>query len=93
VRAPVQTSSRSRRRALGLLVALLAVAGAAVTGCSDDGPASPAISGESPGEVSVPTLPSTTTTAVPGEDTETTAPTTTTPGGESSGATTVPESG
>lgn len=72
MRATVQTSSRPRRRALGLLVALLAVAGVAVTGCGDDGPASPAISGNSPGDVSVPTVPATTTTAVPGEATATT---------------------
>jgi hypothetical protein len=66
VRAPVQTSSRPRRRALGLTLALLTVAGVAVTGCGDNTPATPAISGNSPGDVSVPTVPPTTATTVPG---------------------------
>jgi hypothetical protein len=52
---------------VGLTVALLTLVGVAVTGCSDDGPSSPAISGNSPGEVSVPTVPTTPTeTTVPG---------------------------
>ncbi|MET0157937.1 MAG: hypothetical protein ABW009_13855 [Acidimicrobiales bacterium] len=38
----------------------------AVAGCSDDGPSSPAISGNSPDDVSVPTVPTTTETTVPG---------------------------
>ncbi|MET0147656.1 MAG: hypothetical protein ABW310_00765 [Acidimicrobiales bacterium] len=66
MRAPVQTSSRPRRRSLGLTVALLTLAGMAVAGCSDDGPSSPAISGNSPDDVSVPTVPTTTETTVPG---------------------------
>jgi hypothetical protein len=66
VRAPVQTSSRPRRRALGLTLALLTVAGVAVTGCGDNTPATPAISGNSPGDVSVPTVPPTTATTLPG---------------------------
>jgi len=77
VRAPVQTSSRPRRRALGLTVALLTLAGVAVTGCSDDGPSSPAISGNSPGDVSVPTVPTTTETTVPGTTAGTDTTTTT----------------
>ena len=77
MRAPVQTSSRPRRRALGLTVALLTLAGVAVTGCSDDGPSSPAISGNSPGDVSVPTVPTTTETTVPGTTAGTDTTTTT----------------
>ena len=77
MRAPVLTSSRPRRRALGLTVALLTLAGVAVTGCSDDGPSSPAISGNSPSDVSVPTVPTTTETTVPGTTAGTDTTTTT----------------
>jgi hypothetical protein len=77
VRAPVPTSSRPRRRALGLTVALLTLAGVAVTSCSDDGPSSPAISGNSPSDVSVPTVPTTTETTVPGTTAGTDTTTTT----------------
>lgn len=62
---------------LGTLVALLAVTGMGLTACSDNEPANPSISGDSPGEVTVPTLPPTTTTAVTTETTS--APTTTAP--------------
>jgi hypothetical protein len=78
VRSDIQTSSRPRRRALGLVVALLTVAGVAVTGCGDNTPATPAISGNSPGDVSVPTVPPTTATTVPGTDTTVGTDTTTT---------------
>ena len=78
MRAPVSTSSRPRRRALGLTLALLTVTGAAATACSDDGPSSPAISGNSPGDVSVPTVPTTTETTVPSTETTAGADTTTT---------------
>ncbi len=65
---------------LGALVALLAVTGLGFTACSDNEPADPSISGDSPAEVTVPTLPPTTTTAVPTETTGATeAPTTTAP--------------
>lgn len=56
-------SSRPRRRVLGALVALLAVTGLGFTACSDNEPANPSISGDSPAEVTVPTLPPTTTEA------------------------------
>lgn len=74
--SPVLTSSRPWRRALGALVALLAVAGVGLTACSDNEPANPSISGDSPAEVTVPTLPPTTTEA--SATTETTAAPTTT---------------
>ena len=74
----------------------------AVTACGDDGPETPAISGESPGEVTIPTLPPT-TSAAPGsgdsdagaeqQDTDTTAPPTTATAGESDSPTTAPSSG
>ena len=48
---------------LGALVALLAVTGLGFTACSDNEPANPSISGDSPAEVTVPTLPPTTTEA------------------------------
>jgi len=57
---------------LGALVALLAVTGLGFTACSDNEPADPSISGNSPGEVTVPTLPATTTTGVPTDTTDTT---------------------
>lgn len=60
---------------LGALVALLAVTGVGLTACSDNEPADPSISGNSPAEVTVPTLPPTTTEAP--ATTETGAPTTT----------------
>jgi hypothetical protein len=65
---------------LGALVALLALTGIGLTACSDNTPATPSISGDSPEQVTVPTLPPTTTTAAPGtgETTETTAAPTTT---------------
>ena len=63
---------------LGALVALLAVTGVGLTACSDNEPATPSISGDSPAEVTVPTLPPTTTTAAPTTET-TSAPTTTAP--------------
>jgi hypothetical protein len=59
-------------------MALLATAGLGLAGCSADEPSdSPAISGEDPGEVTVPTLPPTTTTEAEvsttvGQDTTTT---------------------
>lgn len=61
---------------LGALVALLAVTGLGFTACSDNEPANPSISGDSPAEVTVPTLPPTTTEATATTET-TTAPTTT----------------
>jgi hypothetical protein len=67
---------------LGALVALLAVAGFGLTACSDNQPAEPSISGDSPAEVTVPTLPPTTTEAPVTTDTvtdTTTSPTTTAP--------------
>jgi hypothetical protein len=77
VAAP-DTPSRARRRGFGLVVALVATFGA-VTACSDDGPPTPAISGESPGEVTIPTLPPTTTSATGGDPaSDTTQPTETT---------------
>jgi hypothetical protein len=77
VRSALQTSSRPRRRALALVAGLLLAAGA-LSACSDDGPDTPAISGENPGEVTLPTAPPTTTTAVPADGATTTeAPTTT----------------
>ncbi len=45
---------------LGTLVALLALTGGGLTACSDNTPETPSISGESPDEVSVPTVPPTT---------------------------------
>ncbi len=78
--------SLARRRAFALVVSLVAAFGA-VTACSDDGPPTPAISGENPGEVTIPTLPPTTTTAGPGdESSDTTTVTTVAPGeGEDTG--------
>ncbi len=46
---------------LGALVALLALTGLGLTACSDNEPATPSISGDSPDQVTVPTLPPTTT--------------------------------
>ena len=54
---------------LGALVALLAVTGLGLTACSDNEPANPSISGDSPAEVTVPTLPPTTTEARDHRDT------------------------
>ncbi len=51
---------------LGALVALLAVTGMGLTACSDNTPATPSISGDSPDQVTVPTLPPTTTEPAPG---------------------------
>ncbi len=48
------------------LVALVAVSGVGLTACSGNEPANPSISGDSPAEVTVPTLPPTTTTPAPG---------------------------
>jgi hypothetical protein len=62
VRSAPSTSSRPRRRAFALVVGLLLAAGA-LSACSDDGPPTPAISGENPADVTLPTLPPTTTTA------------------------------
>jgi hypothetical protein len=62
VRPASQSPSPARRRSFALFAGLLITLGA-VTACSDDGPPTPAISGESPGDVTVPTLPPTTTTA------------------------------
>jgi hypothetical protein len=59
VRSGQTTPSRPRRRAFALAAGLLVAAGA-LTACSDDGPPTPAISGENPGEVTVPTVPPTT---------------------------------
>jgi hypothetical protein len=66
------TSSR-RRRAVGSVLALAIGLGVAATGCGgNDEPGTPAISGENPGEVTVPTSPPTTATTIPGEATTTT---------------------
>lgn len=62
MRSAHQTSPRPRRRALALVTGLLLSAGA-LSACSDDGPPTPAISGGNPAEVTVPTLPPTTTEA------------------------------
>jgi len=62
VRSAHQTPSRPRRRAFALAAGLLIAAGA-LSACSDDGPPTPAISGENPADVTLPTLPPTTTTA------------------------------
>ena len=52
-----------RRRAVRLAVAVVATAGLGLSACSaDEAPNTPAISGEDPGEVTVPTVPPTTTT-------------------------------
>jgi hypothetical protein len=59
VRSALETPSRPRRRAFALVTGLLLAAGA-LTACSDDGPPTPAISGENPAEVTVPTTPPTT---------------------------------
>jgi hypothetical protein len=64
VRSAHETPSRPRRRAFALAAGLLLAAGA-LSACSDDGPPTPAISGENPAEVTLPTLPPTTTTPVP----------------------------
>jgi hypothetical protein len=61
---------------LGALVALLALTGMGLTACSDNTPATPSISGESPDQVTVPTLPPTTTEA-PATTETTAAPSTT----------------
>jgi hypothetical protein len=79
VRPVPHLSAPARRRAAALGVALLAAAGV-VAGCSaDEPPDSPAISGEDPGEVTVPTLPPTTTTeaTVATDEGDTSATTTT----------------
>lgn len=68
---------------LGALVALLAVTGVGLTACSDNEPANPSISGNSPAEVTVPTLPPTTTTNAPDEGNVT--PTTVDGAGEAEG--------
>ena len=70
MRSALETSSRPRRRVFAFVAGLLLAAGA-LSACSDDGPPTPAISGENPAEVTVPTTPP--TTAEPG-----TAETTTT---------------
>ena len=84
MRSALETSSRPRRRALALVAGLLLAAGA-LTACSDDGPPTPAISGENPAEVTVPTVPPTTADPATADSTTTTA---TDGGGEDSGATT-----
>jgi hypothetical protein len=61
-----------------------------VTACGDDGPATPAISGENPGEVTIPTLPPT-TTSTPLEPADAgapdaSAPTTTASDGDAGGS-------
>ena len=65
MRSALQTSPRPPRRALALLAGLLLAAGG-LSACSDEGPPTPAISGENPAEVTIPTTPPTTTTAAPG---------------------------
>lgn len=79
MRSAHQTRSRPRRQALALAAGLLVAAGA-LTACSDDGPPDPAISGENPADVTLPTTPPTTTTVAPsttaGDDTDTTTTTT-----------------
>jgi hypothetical protein len=88
VRSALETSSRPRRRAFALVTGLLLAAGA-LTACSDDGPPTPAISGENPAEVTVPTTPPTTadpaapttTAADAGATTTTAGDATTTTGG------------
>jgi hypothetical protein len=55
-------TSRPRRRAIALAAGVLLAAGA-LGACSDDGPPTPAISGENPADVTLPTLPPTTTSA------------------------------
>jgi hypothetical protein len=68
VRSAHETPSRPRRRAFALVAGLLLAAGA-LSACSDDGPPTPAISGENPADVTLPTLPPTTTTAAVGPTT------------------------
>ena len=62
MRSAHETPSRPRRRAIALVAGLLLASGA-LSACSDDGPPTPAISGENPADVTLPTLPPTTTTA------------------------------
>jgi hypothetical protein len=64
VRSAHQTPSRPRRRAIALAAGLLLAAGA-LTACSDDGPPDPAVSGDNPADVTLPTTPPTTTTEAP----------------------------
>ena len=71
MRSALQTSPRRSRRALALLAGLLLAAGG-LSACSDEGPPTPAISGENPAEVTIPTTPPTTTTAAPGGGGDTT---------------------
>ncbi len=78
MRSDLLTSPR-RRRAVGSVLALAIGLGVAVTGCGgNDEPGTPAISGESPEEVTVPTSPVTTTEAPLTTSTEDTAPAETT---------------
>jgi len=64
-----------RRRRAGLLVAVAATAGLLLAACSDNIPDTPAISGENPADVTVPSLPTTTvptaTTASGGDQSQT----------------------
>jgi hypothetical protein len=77
VRPAEQPTPRPRRRAFAVVAGLLIAAGA-LSACSDDGPPTPAISGENPADVTLPTLPPTTTeaddpssdTTLPGNDQE-----------------------
>lgn len=70
----------------------LALTGAALTGCSDNEPADPAISGDSPAEVTVPTVPPSTTEA--SDDLELDQDDAEAPGtGVETGTTTVPPAG
>jgi hypothetical protein len=82
VRPDLQTLTRARRWGCALI--LLATAGLTLVGCSKhDEPDTPAISGDDPSEITVPTLPPTSTTGLPGSTATTTAttvaPTTTAP--------------
>jgi hypothetical protein len=71
VRSAHLTSPRPRRRAFALVTGLLLAAGA-LSACSDDGPPTPAISGENPAEVTVPTVPPTTADPATADSTTTT---------------------
>jgi hypothetical protein len=73
------------------LVAGLLLAAGALSACSDDGPPTPAISGENPAEVTVPTTPPTTTEPDAGGATTTTEAGDTTTTTEAGGATTTTE--
>jgi hypothetical protein len=96
VRSGDLTTLRARRRASGLLLATPLLTGGVLAGCSDDEPSGPAISGDSPAEVTVPTVPPTTTEASDSlgqDDEDAEAPDTTVEAEESGAPTTVPPTG